>query len=70
MTRRFLSIAEFAETFGIGKRTVSDLIARGVIPVVELGRRRLIPAAVVDTLERRALEGFDAEVATNELAAS
>lgn len=59
MAPRFLSYKEFAEAVGVSERTVSDLVKRGEIPVVPLGRRRLIPATVVDELERRALAGFN-----------
>lgn len=65
---RFLSYKEFAAAVGVSERTVSDLVKRGELPVVPLGRRRLIPAIMVDELERRALAGFTGAVAELEVA--
>jgi excisionase family DNA binding protein len=63
MARRFLSYDEAAAIFGVSRRLISDLVTRGELPVVELGKRRLIPAVVVDALEARALDGFDVDAA-------
>lgn len=44
------STTEFAEAFGVTRTHVQNLIARGELRSVRLGRRRLIPRQVVDDL--------------------
>jgi predicted DNA-binding transcriptional regulator AlpA len=55
-----ISVAEFAETFGVSVNLVYDLMDQGVIPELpRWSRRRLIPRAVVDRIEEEAMRGFD-----------
>lgn len=49
------SMSEFAEKFGCSRQHVQNLITRGELPSVKLGRRRFIPASVVDELLASAL---------------
>jgi excisionase family DNA binding protein len=44
------SPAEFAAAFGCTRQHVQNLIARGELPSIKLGRLRRIPAHVVDAL--------------------
>jgi excisionase family DNA binding protein len=44
------SPAEFAEAVGCTRQHVQNLIARGELHSVKLGRKRLIPRHVVDQL--------------------
>jgi excisionase family DNA binding protein len=44
------SPAEFAAAFGCTRQHVMNLIARGELPSIKLGRLRRIPAPVVDAL--------------------
>jgi excisionase family DNA binding protein len=44
------SPAEFAAAVGCTRQHVQNLIARGEIHSVKLGRRRLIPRAAIDAL--------------------
>jgi excisionase family DNA binding protein len=56
---RYVSIAECAEVLGVSERLIYELVARGELPAVELGRRKVIPGKALDLIEERALEGFD-----------
>lgn len=38
-----LSVAEAAKALGLSDRTITSMIAKGEIPVVRIGKRRLIP---------------------------
>lgn len=53
-----LTIDDAAELLSVSKRTLWNLMSRGVIPYVHLGKRRLIPYAelrqVIDDLTTRA----------------
>jgi excisionase family DNA binding protein len=44
------SPAEFAAAFGCTRQHVQNLIARGELPSIKLGRLRRIPASVVAAL--------------------
>ena len=44
------SPAELAQRVGCTRQHIQNLIARGELPSVKLGRRRLIPRHVVDAL--------------------
>jgi excisionase family DNA binding protein len=48
------SPAEFAAAFGCTRQHVQNLIARGELPSIKLGRLRRIPASVVDALQQEA----------------
>ena len=38
-----LSIAEAAKALGLSDRTITSMVTKGEIPVVRIGKRRLIP---------------------------
>lgn len=45
-----LSIPEAAKHLGIGRTTLYRLIGDGVIPVVKIGRRTIVPVASLEAL--------------------
>jgi excisionase family DNA binding protein len=55
-----LSIREVADILGVSDDLVYELVARGEIPCLRLGRRRLIPRRVVDLMIERSIGTFDA----------
>ncbi len=57
LARRFYSVAEVAEMFGMSPMTVYRAIAAGEFPAVRIRGRLIIPAKAVDAM---------AEVATTE----
>lgn len=59
MNRATLSIAETAEVFGVSQRLIYDLVDRGELPSIELGRRKLVPARAVELVLEAAVDGFD-----------
>lgn len=69
MTERLtLSVVETAEALGVSDDLVYELIARGALPAVELGRRKMIPVAAIDMVIARAMDGFDPDVLLASLA--
>ena len=48
---RFFSVAAVAEMFAISRKHVYELLARGDLHSVHLGKRRLIPRSEVDRFE-------------------
>lgn len=44
------STAELAEALGCSRQHIHNLLARGALPSVKLGARRLIPRAAVEKL--------------------
>lgn len=56
---KFVSIPDCAEALGVSERLVYELVARGELPAVALGRRKVVPIRALDLIEERALEGFD-----------
>jgi excisionase family DNA binding protein len=51
---RLLSIPEAAHLTGLGRSSVYELIARGELRSLKVGRRRLVPASAVHELAGRA----------------
>ncbi|KPM52729.1 hypothetical protein ACG83_24960 [Frankia sp. R43] len=47
MEKLLLTTDEAAETLGIGRSTLYDLIRSGKLRTVKIGRRRLVPAAAL-----------------------
>jgi len=45
-----VSVTEAARLLGIGRTLAYDLVTRGDLPAVRLGRRVLIPRHAIDTL--------------------
>jgi excisionase family DNA binding protein len=56
--RLVYSVAEAAELLGISRAFAYELVARGELPVIRLGRRRLVPkVALIALVEKEWLEG-------------
>lgn len=51
------TIQEFARILGIGRSLAYELARRGEIPVLELGRRKLIPKTAVEQMLQAAATG-------------
>lgn len=62
------SAADAAHLLGISERHVYELVARGVLPVLELGRRKVIPRKAIELVIDRAIEGFDPDALLSTLA--
>jgi excisionase family DNA binding protein len=52
-----LSIGQVSEALGVGRTMVYDMISRGQLEVVHLGRAARVPANAVDQLVRHLCEG-------------
>ena len=65
-----LSISETAELLGVSDDLVYDLVARGELPCLRLGRRRVIPRAAIELVIHGALDGFDTDVVLRTVSAS
>lgn len=50
-----ISVGEAARRLGIGRTKTYELIDRGQIPTVKIGKRRLVPPEAVDALKARLL---------------
>lgn len=48
--RRAFSVSEAAAMLGLHRQTVAAAIRRGEIPAVRLGRKVLVPSAVIERL--------------------
>ena len=57
-----LSAEEAAEVLGIGRTFVFELVAKGRLESIKIGRRRLIPR---DALERLVAEEWDRQATVN-----
>ena len=62
-----LSIREAAEALGVSDDLVYEMTARGEIPCLRLGRRRVIPRRAVELMIERSLEEFDADAVSKQL---
>lgn len=49
-TRKAYSVEEVAEMLGVGRTHAYAMVKSGELPSVRLGRRILVPAAVLDKL--------------------
>lgn len=58
-----LSVAEAAKALSLSDRTITSMIAKGEIPVIRIGKRRLIP---VDGLREWVASRITAPTATVE----
>ncbi len=57
MKRKAYSLVEVAELLGISKSLAYDLAAKGVIPVVKLGKKRIIvPEEALEELLKKDLK--------------
>lgn len=57
-----LSIRDVADVLGVSDDLVYELVARGEIPCIRRGRRRLIPRRAVELMIERSLETFDVDL--------
>ena len=57
-----LSVAESAEALGVSDDLIYELIARGDLPCLALGRRKLVPRVAVELLVESAMKGFEPDV--------
>ncbi len=57
-----LSVGEAAEALGVSDDLIYELIARGQLPCLPLGRRKLVPRLAVALLVERAMDNFDPDV--------
>jgi excisionase family DNA binding protein len=53
-----LSIAEAAEVLGVSDDLIYELTARGELPCLRLGRRKVIPIVAIQAVVDGTLEGF------------
>lgn len=65
-----LSVRDVAKMLGVSDDLVYELVARGEIPCLRLGRRRLIPRRAVELMIERSLDMFDPAGPTGALAGS
>lgn len=59
--RLVLTVREAAELLGVSDDLLYELTARGEIPCLRLGRRRVIPRRAVELMIERSIEHFDGE---------
>ena len=52
-TKLVLSIAEAAEVLGVSDDLIYELTARGELPCLRLGRRKVIPTIAIQAVIRR-----------------
>jgi len=66
-SKRLLTIAETASALSIGRSSVYELLRRGEIPSVKLGRARRVPAAALDEFVAKRLreQAADADIEGN-----
>ena len=57
-TKLVLSIAEAAEVLGVSDDLIYELTARGELPCLRLGRRKVIPTVAIQAVIDGSLEGF------------
>lgn len=60
MSRKFYTTNETAEILGVSRLWIYEAIKAGRIPSVKLGKRHLIPAKYLRSLEERAYAGAGA----------
>jgi excisionase family DNA binding protein len=62
-----LSVATAAQSLGVSDDLVYELIERGQLPCLRLGRRKPIPRRAIELLVESAMDDFDPEAALNGL---
>jgi excisionase family DNA binding protein len=55
----FMPVEEAAALLGVSRDLVYDLVHRGELPAVTLGRRIRIARKAIDDVVDRAMDGFD-----------
>lgn len=66
----FLSVAMAAETLSVSDDTIYEILNRGELPCLRLGRRRVIPRRAVELVIERLLADFDPDRLAARLATS
>lgn len=69
-TRLLLSVDEAAQTMGISRATVYELLASGELASLKIGARRLIACETIESFIARRLAGSDESAATGTTAAA
>lgn len=54
-----LTVQETAALLGVSDDLVYELVARGEIPCLRLGRRRVVPRRAIELLIDHCVDGFD-----------
>ena len=67
-TSLFMSVAEAARALGVSDDTVYELLQRGQLPGLRIGRRRLIPRRAIDLIVEQLLADFDPKYLAIQLA--
>jgi excisionase family DNA binding protein len=57
-----LSVGQAAEALGVSDDLIYELIARGQLPCLPLGRRKLVPRRAVELLVESAMDNFQPDV--------
>ncbi|HEV2069276.1 MAG TPA: helix-turn-helix domain-containing protein [Acidimicrobiales bacterium] len=57
-----LSVAEADQALGVSDDPIYELIARGDLPCLPLGRRKLVPRLAVELLVETAMKGFEPDI--------
>lgn len=57
-----LSVAEAAKALCVSDDLIYELIARGKLPCLPLGRRKLVPRLAVELLVQSAMDNFEPDV--------
>ena len=65
--RLVMSVAEAALALGVSDDLLYAVVARGELPSLRFGRRRVIPRRAVELLVESAVEGFDPSPAVSSL---
>jgi excisionase family DNA binding protein len=63
--RLVYSVAEAGALLGISRAFAYELVARGQLPVIRLGRRRLVPKAALASAEPAAQTAGEGSIATD-----
>jgi excisionase family DNA binding protein len=58
-SRLVYTVAEAGELLGISRAFAYELVARGEIPVIRLGRRRLVPKVALLALVAEGFNDYD-----------
>lgn len=64
------TVPETAHLLRVSDQLVYELINRGALPAIELGRRRMVPRRAIDLLIEKSIVDFDPDLALAGLAAA
>lgn len=68
--RLVLSVAEAADALGVSDDLVYELAARGDLPCLRFGRRKVIPRVAIELLIRTSMRDFDPDLVLATLSAA